>query len=185
MGDFMEENLQQKYKNIFSKEPLPKRWGGFCFGCSIRNENGLKLEFWPIDKGCISKYKIADHYCGFDKVAHGGIIATLLDEVAAWAIARTILAFGVTIDAHISYFKPVPTNQEIILEANVVDSNDKHVETAAYIKNMKGNILARCKSNWLLPNYEQFSKMANIKKDVIEEMIGESLKSLKIYLDKF
>gem|GEM_PF-4431615 len=49
---------------------MPNLWPGNCFACSPRNRYGLKLIFFRTEQG----------------IAHGGIVATLLDEVAAWAL---------------------------------------------------------------------------------------------------
>ena len=174
--------IEQNYKSLFEKEPIPNRESGSCFGCSKTNTHGLKLNFWPIKDGCVSNYTIPDYMCGFDKIAHGGIIATLLDEVAAWALGRVVLKFGVTKDASIKYFRPVPTNVKIIIEAHVTKHNGKHVVTSAVIKDASGIIFAECESNWILPTLEQFAKMTNIKPNIIEKMMLELILPMKKYL---
>ncbi len=59
-----------------------------CFACGRNNENGLKLNIIEKDDGVWSEIDTPAWVQGYHKVVHGGIIATILDEMAVWAAFR-------------------------------------------------------------------------------------------------
>ncbi|MCF2139580.1 MAG: PaaI family thioesterase [Candidatus Lokiarchaeota archaeon] len=113
----------------------------YCFGCSSSNPIGLHLQFFssPLnedlkinklkiqDEGnfrekkfsVYSKFKVKYDYCGFPRFSHGGILATLLDEVMAHAVYRGYGKYGVTKEMTIKYRKPVLIDQIIYIKGEV------------------------------------------------------------------
>ena len=67
--------------------PLPTSEDHNCFGCSPRNEAGLKMVFHINQEGdtAVSWLSVPDHLCGWANMVHGGIISTILDEAMGWA----------------------------------------------------------------------------------------------------
>ena len=57
-----------------------------CFGCSPNNGNGLRLHFYSEGDFVISKWTPTHDFEGYHNVLHGGIQATLLDEIANWSV---------------------------------------------------------------------------------------------------
>ncbi|UCF69744.1 MAG: PaaI family thioesterase [candidate division WOR-3 bacterium] len=57
----------------------------YCFACGPRNENGLKLRIIEADDGVRARIEPPAWSQGYPNVVHGGIIATILDELAVWA----------------------------------------------------------------------------------------------------
>ena len=54
-----------------------------CFVCGPGNPNGLNVRF-RIEQGvCVGEFTPAADHVGYDKVTHGGIIFSLLDDVMA------------------------------------------------------------------------------------------------------
>ena len=55
-----------------------------CFVCGIQNPFGLQLKFYDngIDK-VWTEYIIPEYFQGYPGVAHGGVIAAMLDEVCS------------------------------------------------------------------------------------------------------
>jgi hypothetical protein len=55
-----------------------------CFICGMENPAGFKLSFHEYPDGTVrSSLKIKTEYQGWPGIVHGGIIASLLDEVTA------------------------------------------------------------------------------------------------------
>ena len=70
---------------------------GRCFGCGPANPSGLKLRFYETDDGVESEYVVPSDLDGAPGIVHGGIQATLLDEVmcmTAYAKAGTGVVTG-------------------------------------------------------------------------------------------
>lgn len=57
-----------------------------CFGCSPTNPYGLKCKFVDEGEYVTCHWMPSENYQGFFHVLHGGIQATLIDEIASWAI---------------------------------------------------------------------------------------------------
>ncbi len=158
---------------------LPNEWAGNCFGCSTKNEHGLKLKVLLSKNGCVSYTEVPERFCGFDGIVHGGIIATLLDEIAAWTLIVHIKRLCITQEAKIKYFKPVFVNKTIIVESQIKELNDRIVKTLAYIKNLDGLILAESESQWIIPELSTLAKLTRKDVNVIKEMYDRILKSFE------
>ena len=91
----------------FLSNPCIKYEGYNCFGCSPRNPIGLKMLFTEEDDYLFSEWTPELHYQGYHNVLHGGIQATLMDEIATWTIFVKADMGGVTAKIEIKYRKPV------------------------------------------------------------------------------
>ena len=56
-----------------------------CFACGPENANGLKLSISENAEGVQATINPPPWAQGYHKTVHGGIIATILDELAVWA----------------------------------------------------------------------------------------------------
>jgi len=80
-----------------------------CFGCGLDNPTGLRLKFFvDPDKNVVCHFRLARRFAGPPGHAHGGIIATLLDEAMSKSNrARGILAM--TRNLEVQYLRPSPS----------------------------------------------------------------------------
>lgn len=99
-----------------------------CFGCSTLNENGLQMSFRRIDSGLASDYVIADRFHGAPGVAHGGIVASLFDEISCAAVVFLRERHVVTGELTVRYEKPCPV--EVALEFRSRISEEAHAKYA-------------------------------------------------------
>lgn len=100
-----------------------------CFGCAPDNPYGLKMEFHEDGDEIVSLWNPRDNYQGWLNTLHGGIQATLLDEIGGWIIARKFQTSGMTTNLNIKYKKPVPTGKDVIIEVR------------AHVKEVKRNFV--------------------------------------------
>lgn len=87
-----------------------------CFGCCPGNPSGLKMEFYEDGDEVVSFVHPSDNYQGWLKTLHGGIQATMMDEIAMWVIARKLQTSGMTTRMDIKYRHPVPTGDDVTIE---------------------------------------------------------------------
>lgn len=95
-----------------------------CFGCSPDNHHGLKLDFWfdEENKTVQTKWNPTEDLQGYTNVLHGGVQATILDEIASWAIYVILETGGVTSKMEINYLKPVLiSNGPITVKASSIN----------------------------------------------------------------
>ena len=69
---------------------------------------------------------------GWEGIAHGGIVCTILDEVMAWALVAED-NWGVTARMSVDFRKPVPIGTPIRAEGWITRSRRRVVETAGRI----------------------------------------------------
>lgn len=102
--------------------PYAKMEGYNCFGCSPNNHLGLRMEFYEEGDYLKSKWDPENHFGGYKNVLHGGIQATLLDEIASWCLQIKLKTAGVTANMNVRYRKPVYIDKgKLLLRAKVVD----------------------------------------------------------------
>jgi acyl-coenzyme A thioesterase PaaI-like protein len=107
---------------------------GGCFGCSPSNATGLQLTFRRAGMRVESRSSIPDRFHGAPGVAHGGIVATVLDEVSCAAAVFLLDRYVVTGELTIRYHHPVPVETTIVLEAEVVSqSHPRYAEIDARV----------------------------------------------------
>ena len=77
-----------------------------CFACGELNEHGLHLLLHTDASGCRTELTLEPGFQGWEGVAHGGILATILDEVMGWAVIGRG-TWGVTARMTVDYKRPV------------------------------------------------------------------------------
>jgi uncharacterized protein (TIGR00369 family) len=113
----------------------------YCFACGQGNEHGMRLRIVPTEDGCHAVFTPPRRYEGFHGTVHGGIVATLLDEVIAWA-CRLRGYNGVTAELTVRYKKPVPVNEPVEIIGRVLSEHGKLVHAESLMRNEKGEVLA-------------------------------------------
>ena len=115
-----------------------------CFGCGGANERGMRLAFEQDDAArCIrGTFRLGAEYAGGAGFLHGGIIATLLDE-AMGKVNRFRGVRAVTAELNVEYLRPVPVEQEIVVEAREIETKGRNLFHVGEIRNVKGDVLAR------------------------------------------
>lgn len=107
-----------------------------CFGCSPFNDHGLHLEFYEQDEEMIAFWTPQKSFEGYTNILHGGIQATLLDEIASWVVYVKCQTSGVTSNMNVQYKNPVLiTGGEIKLKARVLERNKRLVTIKAELYN--------------------------------------------------
>ena len=151
---------------------VPNHWGGKCFGCSKTNTHSLRLRFWLSDQGCYTRCAIPDFLCGFDGLVHGGIIAFLLDEVAQWTMISRIGRVGLTREITVRYFKPVPTNTEIVVEGKITHQKGKNVILNSTICSDDHTLLAASESSWFLANLAIIAEVSGVDESTLQAFLS-------------
>ena len=81
---------------------------------------------------------------GWQGMAHGGILATLLDETCAYA-AKSLVAHVVTVEITVTYKKPVPLETALLVTATVISRRRKIIEVQGQIE-VAGELYAEAKA---------------------------------------
>jgi acyl-coenzyme A thioesterase PaaI-like protein len=88
--------------------PFTELYDGYhCFGCSKRNTKGFHLDFYRKGRAVYSIWNPDRDLQGYHNLLHGGIQATLMDEISAWWIYTVAGTAGLTSKLSIRYLKSV------------------------------------------------------------------------------
>ena len=97
-----------------------------CFACGSLNVHGLHLELHAGGDRCWTELQLDARFEGWEGIAHGGIVCTILDEVMAWALVEHDL-WGVTGRMSVDFQRPVPIARRIRAEGRVVEAKRRVV----------------------------------------------------------
>lgn len=100
-----------------------------CFACGELNEHGLHLDLHVDDQGCWTELVLDERFQGWEGVAHGGIVSTILDEVMAWSVIGRD-TWGVTARIAVEFKRPVPVGRRIRGEGRVTEDRRRLFRTA-------------------------------------------------------
>ena len=122
-----------------------------CFGCGGANEAGMKLTFEQdnVNRRIVGRFILGERYQGGGGMAHGGIIATLLDE-AMGKVCRFREVRAVTAELTVEYKKPVKVDEEIVVEGFEIEHKGRNLFLAGEIKNAAGEVLAKGRGRFVV-----------------------------------
>ena len=137
--------------------PITVRYHG-CFGCGIDNPVGLRLQFAKQDDRVVSETTLAQEYAGYREFAHGGIVATLLDEAMGYAVLHIAGRYAVTRGLNVSYRRPIHVGRPITLAARLLDVSGTRIRLEATIHDARGRLLATADGDWVTVRDERGEK---------------------------
>ena len=91
-----------------------------CFVCGESNPAGLRLRFHTNGHLVRAEFTPRPEHIGFRDVVHGGIIATILDELMVWACAVQVRKFGYCADMSVRYQQPLRPEQAVVATGEMV-----------------------------------------------------------------
>ena len=126
-------------------------WAGepsyHCFGCDPNSEHGLRMEFFEDGEYVVSHWQPRSELQGWRDTLHGGVQATLADEIASWVVFRKFQTSGVTSRMEVKYKKPVKiTAEPISLRARAVKQMRNVVDIDVELYDAQGELctIATC-----------------------------------------
>src|SRR5829696_1806922 len=130
-----------------------------CFACGELNEHGLHLDLHTDPEGCWTELTLAPEFQGWDAVAHGGIVCTILDEVMAWAVIGRG-TWGVTARLNVAFRRPVRTGRTIRAEGWVVQQDRRAARAEGRVVDPStGDLLAKGESTFVAVPAAQLERL--------------------------
>ena len=110
------------------------RFDGHCFGCGPLNEDGLKLKFEPGPDGSVAEYQVQDRFQSWHGMAHGGMVALMLDEAVGWAAWHAGHP-GVTGRLQVAFRRPLQLGEWVRIVGKVDNVRRTLVYVSAFVEN--------------------------------------------------
>ena len=128
----------ENVENCVHKQPNAQQ----CFVCGRGNDSGLKLQFYDdgVDTVC-SKTTITKQHEGYPGIVHGGILASVLDEVVGRvAMVGDHHKFMMTVNMKLQYRNPVPVGEPLTCVGKAVRMKGRIGKAVGYVYLPDGSI---------------------------------------------
>lgn len=120
-----------------------------CFGCSPNNGIGLHLHFFEDGEELYAEWQPDANYMGYPGILHGGIQATLLDEIGGWVVYIKCETVGVTQDMTVKYLSPLRMDKgKVSLRAKLIEQTEKNAIILATIFDGSGKLCSEATLNY-------------------------------------
>lgn len=121
-----------------------------CFVCGESNPIGLNLRSHTDGRIVRIEYVPKPEHVGFAGVVHGGIIATLLDEVMTWACAVRTKRFAFCAELSVRYLQPLRVAGKTFVTAELsANRRDRVFEAKAELHSESGAVFAKADGKYL------------------------------------
>ena len=130
-----------------------------CFACGELNEHGLHLELHTDPDGSWIELTLEPRFQGWDGVAHGGIVCTILDEVMAWSVIGRG-TWGVTARLNVAFRRPIRTGHAIRATGRVVAEHRRASRTAGEVVDVRtGEVLATAEGTFIAVPEDELERL--------------------------
>lgn len=113
-----------------------------------------------------AQFRPQPQHIGFKGVVHGGIIATVLDEIMVWACAVQARRFAFCAEMNVRFLQPLaPANETIVTAELVTNRKDRIYEAKGSVAVSGGITIAEATGKYIPIKSDQLPAM-------MEELIG-------------
>ena len=114
-----------------------------CFVCGAHNPQGLRLRFRVNGDAVEADWTPRQEHIGFRGIIHGGILATVLDEVMVWAASVPKKRFHFAVELTVRFSKPVTVGSPLLLVGRIANDRGRVVETAGELRDAAGQVFVK------------------------------------------
>jgi uncharacterized protein (TIGR00369 family) len=135
---------------------------GWCFACGDEHPTGLHQKIEVLDGVAVrSRFTVGEHHMGAAGLAHGGILASALDE-ALGSLCWLMHTMAVTARLEIDFVAPVPVGRTVVIDAvcTGVDGRKIYVEGSGRLDSEDGVVVVRSKGLFVAVRREHFEHHA-------------------------
>jgi len=121
-----------------------------CFVCGDANPLGLKLRFETDGRVVRTHFRPCAEHVGFKGVVHGGITATVLDEIMVWACAVATRQFAYCAELNVRYLQPLAPDEATLVTGELVANRKGRIfDAKGCLQNAGGQIIAEATGKYL------------------------------------
>jgi len=125
---------------------IPKYCG--CFACGDKNEHGIRARFYDDGGRVVSSMVALKQFEGYHRICHGGIAATMLDEVMVKAIlARDV--YAMTVEMTVRYHRLIETGQKLQFIGEIERHRGRLYFTKGEARTDDGELVAEATGKYL------------------------------------
>lgn len=139
----------------------PQAQARMCFVCGVGNDNGLQMKFFSTgESSCRAEVTLDAQFQGYPGIAHGGIVAAILDEALGRApFSGDPNRFMFTGKLEVRYRKTTPLHTPLIVNARIDKDRGRMVTTRAEIILPDGSVCAEGEATLLAVPAEMLNQI--------------------------
>ncbi|HEX6139246.1 MAG TPA: PaaI family thioesterase [Candidatus Limnocylindria bacterium] len=122
-----------------------------CFACGERNPIGMHLHIELGEGTAQASWVPGEDFAGWEDKVHGGLLATLLDEVMAWA-PSSYDSWAVTAEMNIRYRSPANPGEELAARGWVTERRRRIYHVRGEVRGEDGRLVAEAEGRFLGAN---------------------------------
>ncbi|MCR4966010.1 MAG: PaaI family thioesterase [Bacteroidales bacterium] len=146
--------------------------GYHCFGCDPNNKLGMRMQFYWDGEQVLSPWRAGGDHVSWIDTLHGGIQATLLDEICGWVVFYQLQTSGVTAKMEMRYRKQVDTRWPyILMKARLLEQRHTLATVKGEIWSPEGVLCAECTCTYFIYPTEKAVEMGYMPAKLGEEDI--------------
>ncbi len=158
---------------------IPNMPDSNCFACGPVNDKGLKMKFYGNDKLVYCDVSVPSYMVGWNGLAHGGIVSTLLDESMSWGAIFLTRRMIFTKTMTVTYHKPVMVGDMLHVESEVLEKiSDRDAVMSSKIFNSKGELCSSATGSFFLMDIDRVKKLGIVDEKEVDEF-WEMIKSFQ------
>ncbi len=119
-----------------------------CFACGGTNPIGMHLAIELSEGAASTTWTAGRDFVGWEEKVHGGILATLLDEVMAWSPSSHD-SWAVTAEMRIRYRSPANPGETLHARGWVTSRRRRIYEVSGEVRGEDGRLVAEAEGRFL------------------------------------
>ena len=120
----------------------------YCFACGEKNPAGLHLKFEKVENKLTATKNLAREFEGYEGAAHGGIVATMLDEAMCHFIKDFYNEQAMTGRLELRYKHPTPIEQDLTITAWQESQRRNIITMKSTVATLDGTITAEASAKF-------------------------------------
>jgi uncharacterized protein (TIGR00369 family) len=119
-----------------------------CFACGDTNPIGMRLMIELGEGTATTTWTPGSDFVGWEDKVHGGLLATLLDEVMAWA-PSSFDSWAVTAEMNIRYRAPANPGEPLTAKGWVTERRRRIYHVRGEVRTAEGQLIADAHGRFL------------------------------------
>ncbi len=141
-----------------------------CFACGPDNPYGLRMEFVSNGRQVVSRLVIPAYLCGWNNVVHGGVVATVCDEIMSWTAIHLLQRIILTRSMEIAFHRPLMVERPIECAGQVLEKeSSRSAVISGKIYDEDGNLCAEARGRFALFTAEAMRRMKILDERIIQD----------------
>lgn len=126
-----------------------------CFGCGPESEAGLHLVVRLDAEEVVAEYTFAHRHSGAPGIAHGGIVAALIDDLLGYTLFVAV-DLGVTRRLEVDYLRPVLVGASYQLRGRIDRREGRKIFTSCEMTAADGTVVVRAQGLFVVVPLSHF-----------------------------